>query len=95
MAADTISMTKLKQLFLLHQNGESQRNIAKVIGISKNTVKKYIRLAKLKGNEVQDLVQQEDYEQEKLFAEPGIESRDRERDLEPFYPYLDKVLKDT
>jgi len=95
MAADTISMTKLKQLFLLHQNGESQRNIARVIGISKNTVKKYIRLAKLKGNEVQDLVQQEDYELEKLFAEPGIESRDRERDLEPFYPYLDKVLKDT
>jgi hypothetical protein len=94
MAADTISMIKLKQLFLLHQNGESLRNIARVIGISRNTVKKYIRLAKLKGTELQDLVQQEDYELEKLFAEPAIESRDRVLDLEPFYPYLDNALKD-
>jgi lambda repressor-like predicted transcriptional regulator len=95
MAADTISMIKLKQIFLLHQKGESYRNIARVVGISKNTVKKYIRTAHLKGDQVQDLALKEDYELEKIFAEPAIESRDRNLDLLPFFPYMDKSLKET
>lgn len=95
MAADTISMIKLKQIFLLHQNGESYRNIARVVGISKNTVKKYIRTAQLKGNLTSELALKEDYELEKLFAEPAIESRDRNLDMLPFLPYMEKALKDT
>src|SRR3954471_13909694 len=95
MAADTISMIKLKQLFLLHQNGESYRNIARVIGISRNTVKKYIRTARLNGDKVQELALKEDYELEKLFGEPTVISRDRVLDLEPFMPYMDKALLDT
>jgi transposase len=95
MAAETISMIKLKQIFLLHQNGESYRNIARVVGISKNTVKKYIRTAQLKGNLARDLALKEDYELEKLFAEPAIESRDRNLDILLFLPYMEKALKET
>lgn len=88
-------MIKLKQIFLLHQNGESYRNIARVVGISKNTVKKYIRTAQLKGNLTSDLALKEDYELEKLFAEPAIESRDRNLDILLFLPYMEKALKET
>jgi transposase len=95
MAAETISMIKLKQIFLLHQNGESYRNIARVVGISKNTVKKYIRTAQLKGNLISDLALKEDYELEKLFAEPALESRDRNLDILTFLPYMEKALKET
>lgn len=92
MAAETINMIKLKQIFLLHQNGESYRQIARITGTSKNTVKKYIRTALLKGNQINDLSVKEDYELEKLFAEPVIESRDRNLDLLSFFPYMDEEL---
>ena len=92
MAAETINMIKLKQIFLLHQNGESYRQIARITGTSKNTVKKYIRTALLKGNQIKDLSVKEDYELEKLFAEPVIESRDRNLDLLSFFPYMDEEI---
>ena len=62
MAAETINMIKLKQIFLLHQNGESYRQIARITGTSKNTVKKYIRTALLKGNQINELSVKEDHE---------------------------------
>jgi transposase len=95
MAADTISMIKLKQIFLLHQNGESYHNIARIVGISRNTVKKYIRTAQIKGNTASELAQKQDYELEQLFAEPAIQSRDRTLDLLSFFPYMDKEIKRT
>ena len=92
MAAETINMIKLKQIFLLHQNGESYRQIARITGTSKNTVKKYIRTALLKGNQINELSVKEDHELEKLFAEPVIESRDRNLDLLSFFPYMVEEL---
>ena len=94
MAAETINMIKLKQIFLLHQNGESYRQIARITGTSKNTVKKYIRTALLKGNQINELSVKEDHELEKLFAEPVIESRDRNLDLLSFFPYMVEIISE-
>ena len=92
MAAETINMIKLKQIFLLHQNGESYRQIDPITGTSKNTVKKYIPTALLKGNQINELSVKEDHELEKLFAGPFIESRDRNLDLLSFFPYMVEEL---
>lgn len=92
MAAETISMTKLKQIFLLKRQGESLRNIARITHTSKNTVKKYLRTAQEWNLAVETLAGKADHELEALFAEPAIESKDRHLDLLSFFPYMDKEL---
>jgi len=45
MAAKTISMSTVKQVLRLHSQGKSKLEIARITGLSRNTVKKYIRLS--------------------------------------------------
>lgn len=70
MAGETISMTKLKQIFLHRRNGMALEAIARVMNVSRNTVKKYIRLAEQKGLELEQLTVMEEHDLEKIFAEP-------------------------
>jgi transposase len=42
MAGKTKSMSQIKQLILMHQAGEGIKNIARTLGMSKNTVKSYL-----------------------------------------------------
>ena len=46
MAGKITSMSKIKQVFLMHRNGLSNRAIAKTIGLDKCTVNEYIRKIK-------------------------------------------------
>ena len=43
MAGKTKPMSQIKQLFQLHKKGESCKQIARIIGVSKNTVKGYLQ----------------------------------------------------
>ncbi len=43
MAAKSIKMEQLKQILRLHQQGYAIKRIAREAGISKTTVKKYLR----------------------------------------------------
>ena len=43
MAAKSIKMEQLKQILILHQQGYAIKRIARDTGISKTTVKKYLR----------------------------------------------------
>ena len=36
-------MSQIKQLLQLHQQGKSKKEIARILGISRNTVKSYLR----------------------------------------------------
>src|SRR5690606_2840036 len=42
MAGKPKSMSQIKQLLLLHQQGKGKKMIARTLGISKNTVKSYL-----------------------------------------------------
>ncbi len=46
MAGKITSMSKIKQVLLMHRNGMSNRAIAKTIGLDKCTVNEYIRKVK-------------------------------------------------
>ena len=48
MAGKTINMSKLKQIIRLRSDGIALQTIAKAVDISRNTVKKYIRLIEWK-----------------------------------------------
>jgi transposase len=95
MAGETITMTKLKQIFLLRNNGVSLDTISKNVQSSRNTVKKYIRLADQKGLSFGILASKEDHELEKIFAEPVHVSKDRCQNLEGLFPSIEKELKRT
>ena len=95
MAGETISMIKLKQIFLLRNNGSSYESISKIVQSSRNTVKKYLRLAEQRGYSLQDLAGQGDQELEKLFSQPVQFSKNRYLDLEQLFPWMQKELKRT
>jgi hypothetical protein len=42
MAGEIKPMSQIKQLLQLHQKGESKKQIARCLGMSKNTVKTYL-----------------------------------------------------
>jgi transposase len=95
MAGETISMTKLKQIFLLRKQGVPLDRISKHVQTSRNTVKKYIRLAAQRGFTLDDLSAREDHELEKIFAEPTYVSKDRYQHLEKLFPWIEKELLRT
>lgn len=45
MAGKTKNMSQIKQLLLLHQQGKGKKTIARILGISKNTVKECLQKA--------------------------------------------------
>lgn len=96
MAAKPISMSKIKQIIRLKQQGESISKIADITGISRNTVKKYLHLFKVKNLTFDKILQTEDFEVEKLFHEQSSKPIcNRYEDLEKMFPYFEKELRRT
>ncbi|MFC2126642.1 IS21 family transposase [Bacteroidota bacterium] len=85
-------MSKLKQIIRLRVNGTPIKTISKNLGISKNTVKKYLRLIEVKEMDFKSLLSKEDYELEFIFDPPDPESTQRYSQLKPFFPYMVKEL---
>lgn len=95
MAGETITMTKLKQIFLLRSNGVPYQQICTTVTASRNTVRKYIRLASQKGLSLAYLSTLEDQELAKLFAEPAQATKGRYDQLKGLFPWIEKELRRT
>lgn len=74
MAGKTITMSKLKQIIRLRSDGVPLQTIAKAVDISRNTVKKYLRLIEVKELNTDHLLQMEDHQIEELLADPDVGS---------------------
>ena len=86
MAGEIINMIKLKQVFLQRSHGISLEAISRNVGCSRNTVKKYIRLAEEKGLAIDKLIALESHALEHLFSEPTTLSKYRFAELEALFP---------
>lgn len=95
MAGETITMTKLKQIFLQRRNGIALETISKNVQSSRNTVKKYLHLAKQKGLSLDELIGKQEHELEKIFAEPKVHNTERLKELRALFPSFQKELKRT
>lgn len=95
MAGKTITMSKVKQIIRLRERGVALQTIAKGVGISRNTVKKYLRLIEVKGYSHQDLLDTEDEQLEGLLADPDQVSQARCETLSGMFPYMEKELQRT
>ena len=101
MAGKPKPMHTIKQLLLLHQQGSARKSMARILGISKNTVKSYLLkldLLQHPGNgpeiSIDSLIELDDHELEAKFHAGNPAYKDtRYIDLESRIPYLLKELK--
>src|SRR5690606_24126479 len=92
MAGKTKNMSQIKQLLLLHQQGKGNKTIARVLGMSRNTIKEYLRkltvLVDGKGTlTINALLQMEHPELESRFHSGNPAYKEEER-----YSYFKKRL---
>lgn len=67
MAGKVTSMSKIKQVLLLHEEGHSNRQIAKELGIDKGTVNAYMAFVRSNNLSVSTLLEKDDPELDKVF----------------------------
>lgn len=94
MANNPISMSKIRQIIRLHSQGRSKLLISNHTGVSRNTLKKYLKEFERSGLSFADINELSDKDLEDLFIKP------EEKQLNPklqilfsFFPSMDKELK--
>jgi transposase len=94
MANKKTDMSKLRQMLRLHEQGESKLRISNLTGVSRNTLKKYLKIyGRLRLNAAL-LEKQSDQELDHLFGENLLpEPKDRYKTLETYFPKIEKDLK--
>jgi len=95
MAGTTIIMSKLKHILRLRSDGVPIQTIAKASGLSRNTVKKYLRLIEEKKLEADDLLKMEDAVLDALLNDQEPENQGRYQSLALLFPYIEKELSRT
>ena len=94
MANKTIFMTRLRQIFRLHAQGKSKRQIASLTGVSRNTVKKYISgftVLRLTYDAVSEM---SDHQLEEMFGHAEVPKTDvRFEKLQGLLADIEKGLK--
>jgi len=96
MAGKTIDMSKLRKVIKLYVGGKSKVFISTYLGLSRNTVKKYIK--QFNGLKVtfEELDRLSDLDLDELFNLPQEnELSPKMHDLERFFPRVEKELKKT
>ena len=89
-----ILMSKVRAILELYAKGVNKKSICLKTGVSRNTVKKYIRDFIAKGRSLEDLLKLTDTELEKFFSETTIKEEDsRQVALKSLFPDIEKELK--
>lgn len=95
MANKQIDMRKVKRIFKLYTSGTSKRQISLQLGISRNTVTKYIEFFKryrLTAYEVEQMTLEELHN---LFKSDQKPKSEQLKTLEAYFPHFDKELRRT
>jgi transposase len=96
MANKPIVMSKLRRVLQLYHQGKSKLFISDYLDLSRNTVDKYITQCILLDIRIEEVLKLSDLDLEKLFIEkPPPEPSPKLKDLNNFFPYMDKMLKKT
>jgi len=93
MPNNPISMVKIRQLLRLYAHGKSKHYIAQQTGISRNTVKKYLKEYEDSGMELEELFSLNDKDLEELFMKPDQQPTERQQLLFKMFPDMDKELR--
>lgn len=95
MAGKTIIMSKLKHIVRLRSNGVPIKTIAEASGLSRNTVKKYLRLIEVRKLAYEDLLIMDDGVLDALLNDPEPQDHSRYQSLASLFSYIEKELART
>ncbi len=93
MPNNPISMVKIRQLLRLYAQGKSRHKIAEQTGISRNTLKKYLKEFESCGLKFEELVELNDKDLEDLFTKQEQAPSERLQYLFRMFPDMDKELR--
>lgn len=96
MSNKPITMNKIRQIIRLYTQSKGKTFISSQTGVSRNTVKKYIRVFNQLRTTYQDLNELTDQQLEELLGKPttvDIELSARRGNARSFFPYMDKSLR--
>jgi transposase len=94
MPNNLTNMSKVKQILQHYTEGVSKSMISKKTGVSRNTVKRFIRQFIAMDKSLEEILAMSDRDLELMFkALPTHEQYPRYKDLIGFFPYVDKELK--
>ena len=95
MAGKSTEISMIKQLLRLHSQGEGIKSISRTLGISKNTIKGYLRKIALKNLDVSALLNQSDERVEQILSGKESGHEDRFAELEKLFPLISRDLGKT
>jgi len=94
MANKKTDMSKLRQMLRLYAQGESKLKISELTGVSRNTLKKYLKIYIRLGLTPEAIERCSDLELDQLFGDNLLpEPSDKYKTLEAFFPTVEKELK--
>jgi len=94
MAGKIVSMSKIKQVLQLYDSRHYNREIARLIGLNKDTVNKYVKTFIESNKSLKELLKLEDPELEKMFNSGTPAYTDtRHKDFLNELPYLKKEIQ--
>lgn len=89
--ANTLDPMDLKQIISLHQDGVSNRKIAGILGISRNTVNTYIKRFKGSGYALDELLSFDPSKLEELFTYKTTLDTDRQNELMHYFEQINQA----
>ena len=95
MAGKQKGIGMLKQLLRLYEQGHSIKAISRTLGISKNTVKRYLHQTELSGLGLTELLNQSNESLEQLLSGKKSEREDKFHELEKLFPSIGQDLEKT
>jgi len=94
MSGTPIEMSKVKQVIRMYESGVPKKDIARRLGISKNTVKDYIKKVEEKNLSPPELLEKETPELEGMFS-LSVYTSEKYLQLESLFLYFEKELRRT
>ena len=90
MANKTISMSRLRQIIRLKEQGISNRKVSSLLGIHRETIRNYTNQMEQLGLSYQELLEQEDLLLENLFVKHKHPAKDAARlsQMLEYYPTM-------
>lgn len=93
MAGKSLPMNTLKQLLLKLQQGESKKQMARDLGISRNTLKNYLAVISQNSESIDQLIDKEDFELINALQPKAAVEKDHLSELEALFPWMEQELK--
>jgi transposase len=92
MAGKHKTMSVIKQILRLYSQGHRFKEVERITSISRNTIRKYVRLSEISSHSLEELLSWEDEKLEAYFTTQTAPTPERKNKLEQLLPWFEEQL---